>query len=72
MRGGSRGSRLGGVTPGTNLEMGLPLLAPLLVRMVGGMGLQAAVLRQEKGPARTTGAAPTGRERDPEGFRDSR
>jgi len=31
-----------------NLEMGPPLLAPLLVTMVGGMGLLAAVLRREK------------------------
>jgi hypothetical protein len=30
-----------------NLEMGPPLLAPLLVTMVGGMGLLAAVLRRE-------------------------
>jgi hypothetical protein len=29
-----------------NLEMGPPLLAPLLVTMVGGMGLLAAVLRR--------------------------
>src|SRR5271155_5339732 len=41
-----------------NLEMGPPLLAPLLVTMVGGMGLLAAILRREKGavPPRT-GAA---------------
>jgi hypothetical protein len=32
-----------------NLEMGPPLLAPLLVTMVGGMGLLAAVLRREEG-----------------------
>jgi hypothetical protein len=31
-----------------NLEMGPPLLAPLLVCIVGGMGLLAAVLRREK------------------------
>lgn len=31
-----------------NMEMGPPLLAPLLVTMVGGMGLLAAVLRREK------------------------
>jgi hypothetical protein len=31
-----------------NLEMGPPLLAPLLVTMVGGMALLAAVLRREK------------------------
>lgn len=30
-----------------NIEMGPPLLAPLLVTMVGGMGLLAAVLRRE-------------------------
>jgi hypothetical protein len=30
-----------------NLEMGPPLLAPLLVTVVGGMGLLAAVLRRE-------------------------
>jgi hypothetical protein len=30
-----------------NLEMGPPLLAPLLMTMVGGMGLLAAVLRRE-------------------------
>lgn len=30
-----------------NLEMGPPLLAPLLVTMVGGMGLLAALLRRE-------------------------
>src|SRR5437762_8938007 len=39
-----------------NMEMGPPLLAPLLVTMVGGMGLLAAVLRREKG---TTAPAPT-------------
>ena len=32
-----------------NMEMGPPLLAPLLVTMVGGMGLLAAVLRRERG-----------------------
>jgi len=31
-----------------NMEMGPPVLAPLLVTMVGGMGLLAAVLRREK------------------------
>ncbi len=31
-----------------NMEMGPPLLAPLLVSLVGGMGLLAAVLRREK------------------------
>lgn len=31
-----------------NMEMGPPLMAPLLVTMVGGMGLLAAVLRREK------------------------
>jgi hypothetical protein len=31
-----------------NLEMGPPLLAPLLVTVVGGMGILAAVLRREK------------------------
>jgi hypothetical protein len=31
-----------------NMEMGPPLLAPLLMTMVGGMGLLAAVLRREK------------------------
>lgn len=31
-----------------NMEMGPPLLAPLLVTMVGGMGLLAAVLRREE------------------------
>jgi hypothetical protein len=30
-----------------NLEMGPPMLAPLLMTMVGGMGLLAAVLRRE-------------------------
>jgi len=30
-----------------NVEMGPPLLAPLLMAMVGGMGLLAAVLRRE-------------------------
>ena len=32
-----------------NVEMGPPLFAPLLVTMVGGMGLLAAVLRREDG-----------------------
>jgi hypothetical protein len=31
-----------------NLEMGPPLLAPLLVTMVGGMGLLASLLRRER------------------------
>lgn len=31
-----------------NLEMGPPLLAPLLLTMVGGMGLLAAILRREE------------------------
>ena len=31
-----------------NLEMGPPLLAPLLVTMGGGMGLLAAILRREQ------------------------
>ncbi|HET8600153.1 MAG TPA: hypothetical protein VFL99_07495 [Segeticoccus sp.] len=31
-----------------NMEMGPPLLAPLLMTMVGGMGLLAAILRREK------------------------
>src|SRR6201990_1192498 len=31
-----------------NMEMGPPLLAPLLVTMVGGMGLLAAARRREK------------------------
>ena len=31
-----------------NLEMGPPLLAPLMVTMVGGMGLLAAILRRER------------------------
>lgn len=31
-----------------NLEMGPPLAAPLLVTLVGGMGLLASVLRREK------------------------
>ena len=31
-----------------NVEMGPPLLAPLLVTMVGGMGLLAAILRREQ------------------------
>ena len=30
-----------------NIEMGPPLLAPLLVTLVGGMGLLAAILRRE-------------------------
>src|ERR1700744_6128445 len=35
-----------------NREMGPPLLAPLLVTMVGGMGLLAAILRRGKGKDR--------------------
>lgn len=31
-----------------NVEMGPPVLAPLLVTMVGGMGLVAALLRRER------------------------
>jgi hypothetical protein len=31
-----------------NLEMGPPLLAPLLVTLVGGMGLLASILRRER------------------------
>lgn len=31
-----------------NIEMGPPLLAPLLVTLVGGMGVLAAILRREK------------------------
>jgi len=31
-----------------NIEMGPPLMAPLLVTMVGGMGLLASVLRRER------------------------
>jgi len=31
-----------------NIEMGPPLLAPLLVTLVGGMGLLAALLRREQ------------------------
>ena len=31
-----------------NVEMGPPLMAPLLVTMVGGMGLFAAILRRER------------------------
>ena len=31
-----------------NVEMGPPLLAPLLVTLVGGMGILAAILRREK------------------------
>ncbi|MGH3554406.1 MAG: hypothetical protein ACRDT5_17825 [Mycobacterium sp.] len=31
-----------------NMEMGPPLMAPLLVTMVGGMGLLAALLRRER------------------------
>ena len=31
-----------------NIEMGPPLMAPLLVTVVGGMGLLAAILRRER------------------------
>ena len=31
-----------------NIEMGPPLFAPLLVTMVGGMGICAAVLRRDE------------------------
>lgn len=31
-----------------NMEMGPPLLAPLLVTVIGGMGILAAILRREK------------------------
>ncbi|GAA5226211.1 hypothetical protein [Paeniglutamicibacter antarcticus] len=31
-----------------NMEMGPPLMAPLLVTLVGGMGLLASILRREK------------------------
>jgi hypothetical protein len=31
-----------------NIEMGPPLLAPLLVTLVGGMGILAAILRRER------------------------
>ncbi len=31
-----------------NMEMGPPLLAPMLVTLVGGMGLLASILRREK------------------------
>jgi hypothetical protein len=42
------GQRPGGWKLGRyNLEMGPPLLAPLLMTMVGGMGLLAAILRRE-------------------------
>lgn len=41
--------RPGGFTqPRYNFEMGPPLFAPLLVTLVGGMGLLAAVLRRER------------------------
>ncbi|MFC5908878.1 hypothetical protein [Streptacidiphilus monticola] len=44
------GDKPGGWSPATlryNVEMGPPLFAPLLMTMVGGMGLVAAVLRRE-------------------------
>lgn len=42
------GQRPGGWRLGLyNIEMGPPLLAPLLMSMVGGMGLLAAILRRE-------------------------
>jgi hypothetical protein len=31
-----------------NIEMGPPLLAPMLMSMIGGMGLLAAILRRER------------------------
>lgn len=34
-----------------NLEMGPPVVAPLLASLVGGMGLLAAVLRREEDPS---------------------
>ncbi len=34
-----------------NLEMGPPVMAPLLASLVGGMGLLAALLRREEDPA---------------------
>src|ERR1700757_1006525 len=40
-----------------NLEMGPPLLAPLLVTMVGGMGLLAAILRRGEGGGAARGPA---------------
>ena len=46
--GASRRSRAAGRNARYNMEMGPPLLAPLLVTMVGGMGLLAAVLRREQ------------------------
>ncbi len=47
MRGVSR--RPGGWSqPMYNIEMGPPLMAPMLVTLVGGMGLLAAILRREK------------------------
>ncbi len=44
----SRRSQAAGQIPRYNMEMGPPVLAPLLVTMVGGMGLLAAILRREK------------------------
>ncbi|HZT64288.1 MAG TPA: hypothetical protein VFA11_00720 [Acidimicrobiales bacterium] len=42
------GERPGGWRlPRYNIEMGPPLLAPLLFTMVGGMGILAAILRRE-------------------------
>lgn len=42
------GQRPGGwALPRYNMEMGPPVLAPLLMTMVGGMGLLAAILRRE-------------------------
>lgn len=42
------GQRPGGWSLGRyNIEMGPPLFAPLLMSMVGGMGLLAAILRRE-------------------------
>jgi hypothetical protein len=43
------GQRPGGWTlPRYNAEMGPPMFAPLLLSLVGGMGLLAAVLRRER------------------------
>src|SRR3984885_14208757 len=38
----------GWANPRYNMDVGPPLLAPLLVTMVGGMGLLAAILRREQ------------------------
>src|SRR3954466_7553058 len=53
-----------------NIEMGPPLLAPLLVTMVGGMGLLAAVLRRGKRvPARAGSPDSTPSRRTDDGIR---